>query len=466
MNLKTVLGALGLAAGIALVAAWPTQVGPVADFVLSADRAYVLANPEPVPVSHIRHIEWSPTGRYLMMIQESPSLTPAQAVDVLMGRVRAQTGYRLLTFDRSTRSVRDHGLLRDLFGEEQYLAFRLNSTHFQAPWRWFAGTDVAYAFAVAATATSSITGVEDQILRRFDVERGTLQVHRFGPVVTDSSVLTFPCPTLPAILEVHTQFGETGNRARVRKFDAKGRTSGLVDLGSGAAVFRSWVGNGSVAKFEMRVVENRTLKSSRTIYFDAAKSELVSFEAEPAAYRAFAVAPPIGIRITSNSTAAGVVKVDHRAVWLSANGPSDQPAVLLSSDADRAALSPKLDGVAVLNRGVVTVRGIVNLSRATLEEAMRAQAVLAAKEVGLGLLMYASDFDDEFPLYEQMGENVVDPYLRNPDWMRNFRYFRPQGQSGNPSSTLLGFIPAPGGYAAVYLDGHTEWKTGPPPKGG
>lgn len=459
-------GSVATAAGAVAVLAWSPQGLPVAEYVMSADRAYVVMNPEPVPVANVRHVEWSPSGRYLMMIQETPALSPAQTVDIMVGRARPKPVFRLLSFDRTNRNLRDHGPIGNLFGGDEFVDFRVKATDYRSPWTWFEGADFCYSLNDVESRQENGYVDDDVSLRRFDLERGTLQVHKLVPASPEGFVGIYPSPAAPALLEIHTIPIGTRYQTRVRTFDARGRHTALADLGEGIPRFRNWIGDGSIAKLELRVLEGRTVKSSRTVYFDVLKGQTVVIASDPAEFRPRSTPPPVEIRMTASTTVAGVVRVDHRAVWLSANGPSDNPAVLLSSDADRAALTPKMDYVAVLNRGIVTVRAIAILNRSAMEEALRSQAVLAVKEIGLGILMYAADYDDEFPHPDRLGENAVDPYLRDIGWMRNFNYTFRGGPMTNPAQTMLGFIPGPGGYAAVFADGHAEWKIGPPPKGG
>ena len=91
--------------------------------------------------------------------------------------------------------------------------------------------------------------------------------------------------------------------------------------------------------------------------------------------------------------------------------------------------------------------------------ALKAEAISKSKQVGIALILFASDMEDVLP----NGENFVNklqPYLKNRKMLDGFNYTfagGPMDQIKDPARTELGFTMAPGGRAVVYADGHAQW---------
>ena len=120
--------------------------------------------------------------------------------------------------------------------------------------------------------------------------------------------------------------------------------------------------------------------------------------------------------------------------------------------------------MAVLEKGVATVRPIAIMSRSTWEEVYRNQVMEMAKQVGLGLLMYSADYDDIFPPLDQFNDGEVGPYMKDEFW-RNFTFVlggKAHASLRNPSVTVLGYMKGPGGYAVAFADGHVIWQVNKP----
>ena len=90
---------------------------------------------------------------------------------------------------------------------------------------------------------------------------------------------------------------------------------------------------------------------------------------------------------------------------------------------------------------------------------------LTLKQTGLALMMYAQDYDENYPHDPASVKEAVFPYLMSRDVLADFiyTYTGPTGlnQIGQPSTTPLGYIPSPGGRAIVYGDGHVKWESDP-----
>ena len=96
-----------------------------------------------------------------------------------------------------------------------------------------------------------------------------------------------------------------------------------------------------------------------------------------------------------------------------------------------------------------------------LNAADRMKAVMNAKQVALGIIMYAGDHDDLYPSSQEDIGKLIDPYLKNQGIFSGFVYSYGGGLASdmkNPAQTTIGYMPGPGGRAVVYADGHVKWQ--------
>ncbi|MES2464983.1 MAG: hypothetical protein V4671_30830 [Armatimonadota bacterium] len=126
--------------------------------------------------------------------------------------------------------------------------------------------------------------------------------------------------------------------------------------------------------------------------------------------------------------------------------------------------------------GTLCAAPVFRLPVTAFEEALRGVQRTAtmsnAKQLGLALMMYSQDYDENLP---QNGAGVADqigPYVRNPSLFQNpgtgengfvFSYPGPSAQSqiADPMKTQLGYVSGPGGRAIIWADGHVTWEDMP-----
>lgn len=146
------------------------------------------------------------------------------------------------------------------------------------------------------------------------------------------------------------------------------------------------------------------------------------------------------------------------------NALSDRP-LYFAVGATSFAVAPKFDGILFVQDGLAVYRDIFALSRDRIEKKVgpesQEQIMVRAKQVGLGLMMYASDNDDELPPADGLNDRVM-PYIKNAEILDGFIYTYKGPPNMNsidkPSETELGFIRGNGGSAVLYADGHVRWK--------
>ena len=77
-------------------------------------------------------------------------------------------------------------------------------------------------------------------------------------------------------------------------------------------------------------------------------------------------------------------------------------------------------------------------------------------------MMCSQDNDDNFPPAGDGLKDTLTPYIKNASTFPGFVYTLnggPVKDIKDPATTMMGYIPGPGGYAVVYADGHVQWTT-------
>ncbi|MBX3111964.1 MAG: hypothetical protein KF857_08140 [Fimbriimonadaceae bacterium] len=146
------------------------------------------------------------------------------------------------------------------------------------------------------------------------------------------------------------------------------------------------------------------------------------------------------------------------------------PVVL---DADPVSHTVSVAGryVAYAKRGGVYVLPFEPVDLEWLVKAMAARArdraMVQAKQVGLALIIYSSDYDDLLPPNSHWQDNVL-PYTKSVDMLKGFSYVL-DGQNltsfDKPSETQIGSVDTRYGRAVVYADGHVKWEPSSPSSG-
>jgi prepilin-type processing-associated H-X9-DG protein len=132
----------------------------------------------------------------------------------------------------------------------------------------------------------------------------------------------------------------------------------------------------------------------------------------------------------------------------------------VNADASWSQLSPKGDSVLFISNRSAWVAPIVKIPRSAYNDLMKQAAISDAKMVGVAISMYVQDYDEKFPLTEQMSGGVVQPYIKDDAVTEGFNYLYPGDGLADikkPGETAMGYISGPGGRAFVYVDGHVKW---------
>ncbi len=138
--------------------------------------------------------------------------------------------------------------------------------------------------------------------------------------------------------------------------------------------------------------------------------------------------------------------------------------VVLSRDADYAALAPDSSYVALIEKGVVTVRKLTPVSRsqllALLEQKERTELMNRAKQAGTALHIYSADYDDVFPPANADIIAALMPYVKDGSLLEQVVFYPPAGLISDLeriAETPMGHIDGKFGRAIIYADGHIAW---------
>ena len=145
---------------------------------------------------------------------------------------------------------------------------------------------------------------------------------------------------------------------------------------------------------------------------------------------------------------------------------TDESRILVAAEAEAVALLPDASAAFYTVRGNLFAAPIVRIDAKTMlamrQKATQEQVMVNAKQIGLGLLMYSQDYDENLPNDPGAIKDTVFPYIKNADVFNGFQYTytgAPSvGKIDSPASTKLGYVQGPGGRAVIYADGHVKWE--------
>lgn len=403
------------------------------------DRAVLLGPVEVALREHVDYAAWSPDSRFLVGIR-----TPALEIDEAMldGRAPAVLGpQRIAYWSRDTHELHElqplaeGAQVRDLGWPSRPGAVLI---HVERPDSAEGMVQHALIWADLATRQS----------RTFVAFRAT----------SEAFVRFVASPTEPWVI------GLAGSMEKLEAttYDLSGRivASRELDHGTSFGYSSFWTDDGRGLggavdgdRNQVRVLDAATLRES------VRDQPLRSLLRNPDTHGLMIEATRVRAELREPEAHA-----EHPVAWLK----SDKGALALGAGVDRAELSPDGRWVSLFRDGAVAVRRLIWLEAsayAALEQtAERTRAMSNAKQIGLALIMYAVDHDEQLPGKDYL--NDLMPYLRERAvFAMGFTFLATGGHMGRidkPAETPLGFVQAAGGFAVVFADGHVGWSDRPP----
>jgi hypothetical protein len=506
-----------IAVGLGLVTAWlayaddatdnaPTlttdgMMTPRTRAVVSGDSAYLLGPVETVADNLTRIGELAISSDRGSVLFEAHRSRPYQNVVLSKAEAEASTARRfpelnLMYWDVRTRTART--LLRE------------QETPEGAPWireiQWIPQTRIALmTLGRVNPETQTIT----KSLMRIDTVAGT--VRRMTDMDDASALEVSPWQPFAFVMKGSVKGAnggpDTPPSLRVITLQGLGRVI-PIDAGTGAL---QWGLDGKsvyATKLFERTPEGRRTSRNYLTLIDLETgsvthpAKLPTFQDDktiPSPYAGWTAGP-----VTTNVTVQGPLGQvqETTAVWVrgvekpaavagktstesvgattatSVNKAFVADALLVATNAKMEGYLVNQDKGAVLftRDGSLCAAPIFRVSRIAFEQGIRGvqrgMAMTNAKQVGLGILQYAQDYDENFPKPGSGLVKKLQPYLKSDSVFKNPATGEPgfvytytgataMAEIDLVAETQLGYITGPGGKAVIWADGHVTWQDDP-----
>jgi len=443
------------------------------DFVLTDKEAVGLLSPRVVCGSQTVQILWSPDGSVLLA--QRRDVQPSE--EFFLSAVKAPPGDRpaqapptptqeLVFYSPRNNKVRAVVPL----GDPSNQVFDLN---------WVPGSQqvlVEYSRMVRTTQDAAPAITVNLALVSYDGRVTPL----ISDIVNSQNFQTSVSPTRPivAVLSEDPSAVAPGqdqpeSRKRVQKillYNASGRLIGSSVTETHAFASPMWGKDGGFY-LAFRTFEIGKKKASivyRRVDLSTAKvGEEVAF---PGGYEPKTPVLPVGILPKYLSLGKKDIPETVTAMTLvSTTKHEASEFAVITSDSKEAQLSPTGDSVAYISRGVTMVRPIAHVPKELYMQAraaaLRTAILSQSKQIGLAMLMWAGDNDENLPANGADLQNLLGPYLKDNNLLTGFVYSFSGGNMSQieaPATTELGYVPGSGGRAVIYTDGHVKWKSDKP----
>ncbi|MER3474402.1 MAG: hypothetical protein C4335_10310 [Armatimonadota bacterium] len=400
--------------------------------VLTAREAVVVAPRQLVAPPQVEVAEWSPSGRYLVVVTVQTRVRSWQSPP-------EELGWVAYVWDNTRQQTRQAGK-----GGAGDLLERFY---------WLPRTESAIA-----VLRQPVGQAEDGQFRRMLLLLNASQASLKTLAVLPDGVEVIASPVTPMVLLV-----EEGSLRIVR---ADGTLSAPVPVPED-------VSN------ELRFSRRKWSRDGQRIFWQAQQGG--TWRAIDLSTGAIAPAEPppqereepsaqpgttIGVRVVTESVGSGESRASTRVLWLE----SEKSRALLCADVESAMMSPRGDAVFYVSQGAGFVAPLIRVPREVYEqarqEATRATIVSNARQIGLALLLYVQDYDEMFPPASADIQALLMPYVRN-EMIFNFpgtvfTYVldaKSLRDIDRPAETMVGYVQAPGGRAVIWADGHVTWQS-------
>lgn len=154
----------------------------------------------------------------------------------------------------------------------------------------------------------------------------------------------------------------------------------------------------------------------------------------------------------------------RRTEWWLATDYEEWPTRKLVNTDGHSFLLPDLSAVISLNDGLLTKRSLIKVPKAEFlksgEEFEKSELLSRVKQIGTGISLYVSDYDDEWPVTSGFGD-IIDPYLKDRNITEGFEFLRPgkaYGDITDREKTRIGHIRGRFGRAYVNADNSVGWE--------
>jgi prepilin-type processing-associated H-X9-DG protein len=451
---------------------------PQRDMVMSGKVGYLLLPQEFICGPKIEQEVWSPDGQHLAVLREVMDLTPTERSEMMLGLgdpAALDPEYEILVWSAVTQKTTIISRFKKSVGSV-------------ADVNWIAGSS---SLIIRQEIPEEANGTAAHAVIFLLSKSGQRANVRMEEPQEYDEVLPAPNRPIVAMIEHHPLEvadpgtlppGATAVQAvgggeakpqrvppKVHFFGTDGVLSQAITLPRNGCI-PFWSTNGHFyVRYLDRVAKGQPLKTTWYLV-DQAAGKVTESAVPPdmAAAAVNSVAPELVSEDLAPRLAYKKLGVLAPTVIISKPKANDDEVAVVSTDGASGQLSPSYNAVSYRSQGSEMIRPLVKVSLEAYKQArvaaLRSKIIDRAKQVGLALLMYANDYDDNYVSNAGNWQSQVEPYLKNMNLMDGFNLVFPGGSATaieNPADTVLGYIEGPGGRAVAYADGHVRWIPNP-----
>jgi len=401
-------------------------------------------------------ISWSPDGRFALLTRTDPKLTPDFVRKSILqpgSPPQAETSMMLVDVAKGTsQAIWDSKVAETSINE---IAWISNSA--------------TVLFSVAGLKKDPQTGEDVSYMRLFSLATATGKVQQVFEGANGESIFLNVSPNSPrGLVKIFKYDPERKalNFRMVEWTDGRfGRSCQLTKEFLWCAI--NWTTDGSRPIFSKTVFDDQKKPHQEDYVLDFATGKTQKVVGI-ATYVAQVVTEGIlTVEQGSMAVKTGDKTVAVDVAWLKSNVESKQQRALIAADAT-ASISPKEDAVLTFQGGIVTLRQLVHIPKDAFEKALevaeRMKVMNQAKQAALGVIMFATDNDDQYPSCNGDWASQITPYVKDNSILNGFTYTFKGGNASDiesPAETEIGYSQGVGGRAVAYADGHVKWIPDP-----
>ena len=427
-----------------------TQLGAI----LSAREAYVLLPPEMVSGPRVGQVSVSPGGTYLLVERHTaPRLVAPGDTAPVVGEVS------LAVWDFSTR--RGGTLWRDTSSQKDPLGY--NWTQHIRGVDWLPTTNLAFV-----TISDESNGGDIAPLRVVVVDAARRTIRPLLTGTNEDSLFVAQTQPVAAFFAAEAQ--------TITVMGANGAVRQTWNVTEPNLFWLGWQEDGKTL-YGTRVSKNPNPAEKprrENFLFDITTGQVTPFTGKHT-YRELPAMklPPLKVTIGKGEIRHEEATVRLSPLWLEGTEAGMTGRALVTPDGGQGGILPR--AVLFQSNGALYAAPIEKMDRAAYlalrREQLKRQAMNQAKQIGLGMMMYCQDYDENFPPVGSDLRGIVDPYLKNDSVWNNpesgqFGFTAAYKATGlasfeSPATTPLGYLTGPGGRVIIFVDGHVRWEDGP-----
>lgn len=430
------------------------QFNPKTDMIFTAKDAVVVMPPTVVTKGKPESGTWSRDGKWLFLESTETKIDAKSLASHIIG-------------DRSGSQEASETVL-SIFGVDkrnQLLLSRFPSKQASLDQvEWLPGNRMVAFLMTEVTAKSQEEEDSSQVLYVASTGNGQATQLLRVPETAHIEIHTHPLAR-GAVVAITEESKDGKSTTRASWLGSDGKLGAPIQMKDGFFGFY-WDAKGVGPYVAQREVNRETRKVKVDYFLLNFQTGAVTPTDEPAWESPEGAQPGFTVKYGASISELSLARVQRRSLWLESTTESDHKFALITPEANEYEMSPNSDAIYYESQGIGMVRMLPRVSKEDASKALQALVMRDAKQVGLALLMYSGDYDDEMPINNGDWMDNVLPYIKDRGVMDGFTYTYSGGsltEVKDPANTEMGYKEGPGGRAVVYADGHVKWIPNPGP---